>query len=130
MGSTWSRVNNGTHAPWTTIPIVARCRGHDRNRSPRPIRARASFISSFSAWKGQFVFGGRAIDAIYVFERGGEFRQETLNRQGQVITGRWRVFLGKVEIDWDNGGFEHATVTWTNDQTMEWQIVDHNQKIQ
>ena len=85
------------------------------------------------SWKGQFVFGGQAIDAIYVFEKGGEFRQETLNPQGQVIDvskGRWHVALGEIVIDWDNGSFEHATVIWTNDQTMEWQIVDHSDEIQ
>ena len=80
------------------------------------------------SWRGQFIAGGQQIDAVYVFERNGNFRQETVDQNGQLdlATGHWRVFLGKVEIDWDNGGFEHATVVWRNDQTMEWLIFDHN----
>ena len=84
-------------------------------------------------WRGQFAVGGQLIDARYIFENGGGFRQETLNERGQVVgisQGRWRVFLGEIEIDWDNGSFERATAIWTNDQTMEYEIVDHNDDIQ
>jgi hypothetical protein len=84
------------------------------------------------AWQGRFVFGGQAIDATYVFERNGEFRQEALNQFGllEVSTGRWRVSFGKVHVDWDHGSFEVAQVHWTNDQTMDWHIVDHIEAIQ
>jgi hypothetical protein len=85
------------------------------------------------AWSGQFKFGGQAIDAIYVFDRNGEFRQETLNEFGQVVDvslGRWRVSFGKVRIQWDHGSYEVAEVRWTNDQTMDWHITDHVEPIQ
>jgi hypothetical protein len=82
------------------------------------------------SWRGRFDFGGQGIDAIYVFEKNGEFRQETINPPGRPVGGRWRVVLGKVIIDWDNGGFEQAVVTWPNDQTMDWHIVNHSDAIQ
>jgi hypothetical protein len=85
------------------------------------------------SWKGQFAFPGQPpIDAVYVFERGGGFRQESLTALGQVevVRGRWRVSLGEIVIDWDNGAIERATVTWTNDQTMEYKIVEHDDVVQ
>jgi hypothetical protein len=82
------------------------------------------------SWRGQFEFGGNVIDAIYVFEKGGNFRQEDPHGVLRVATGRWRVVQGEIIIDWDNGQIERATVTWTDDRTMVYKIVDHDDRQQ
>ena len=35
-----------------------------------------------------------------------------------------------VEIDWERGSFENASVAWIDEKTMTYQIVDHSQRIQ
>jgi hypothetical protein len=82
------------------------------------------------SWRGRFEFGGKVIDAVYVFEKGGNFRQEDPHGALQAATGRWRVAQGEIIINWDDGQIERATVTWTDDRNMVYTIVDHDERIQ
>lgn len=81
------------------------------------------------AWKGQFNFAGERIDSVYTFQENGNFREESFNlltNQNNVSTGRWHANGQDIQIDWDNGGFEDAHITWIDDNTIEYHIVAHN----
>lgn len=85
------------------------------------------------SWKGRFVLARIQLDVAYIFNKDGSFRQESFDRFGRrvnVADGRWRYRDGRVEIDWNNGTFERATVAFLDDNTMTYVIVDHSQGIQ
>jgi hypothetical protein len=85
------------------------------------------------SWKGRFVLAGQPMDTIYTFGKDGSLREESFNLQGQRINighGSWRMRNGEIEIDWERGGFENATVAWIDEKTMNYRIVDHSQRIQ
>ena len=85
------------------------------------------------SWKGRFVLAGQPLDSTYTFKNDGTFREETFDVQGGVLNisdGHWRVRRGQIEIDWIGGTFERAVATWVDDNTMDYQIVDHTQFIQ
>ena len=83
-------------------------------------------------WSGQFVLPNEKINAIYTFNKDGTFREDDVvdGRKVRTSTGRWEVRDGRVEIEWDHGGFECAIPSWIDDNTMEWHIVDHNDQVQ
>jgi hypothetical protein len=81
------------------------------------------------SWRGQFVFAGEHIDSVYTFQANGNFREESLNKitgQRNVSTGRWHANGRDIQIDWDGGGIEDARITWIDDNTLEYHIVDHD----
>lgn len=85
------------------------------------------------AWKGRFVLRGQATDVVYTFNKDGTFLEEDFDLIGRKVNnagGRWTFRDGKVVIDWDRGSFEHATVHWVNNSTIDYRIVDHIDALQ
>jgi hypothetical protein len=85
------------------------------------------------AWKGRLVLRGNERDDVYTFREDGTLREDVFDLRGnhvQASEARWRFRDGKVEIDWPGGGVEVATVRWIDDNTMEYQIVNHTDAIQ
>src|ERR1051325_2364317 len=80
------------------------------------------------AWKGEFLLPNRHIKVIYTFHKNGRFSQDTLNFEGRRVdtfSGNWSFHQGEIEIHWDRGGFECARVTFINNNTLHYEIVDH-----
>jgi hypothetical protein len=85
------------------------------------------------SWKGRFEMRRGPVDVVYTFNKDGSFRDEEFDVRGRrqtTSTGRWRMRDGKILIDWDNGAFETASVTWTDDNTMAYRIVKHLEAAQ
>jgi hypothetical protein len=84
------------------------------------------------SWTGQFNILGQQVNTVYTFKKDGTFREESVDGLGnrQVADGRWRVKNGEVHIDWNQGGFEVATVHFLNQNTMDYRIINHNQLAQ
>jgi hypothetical protein len=85
-------------------------------------------------WKGRLVLRGNERDDVYTFRKDGTLREEVFDLRGNIVQAseaRWRFRDGKVEIDWPGGGgLEVATVRWIDDNTMEYQIVNHTDVVQ
>lgn len=92
-----------------------------------PVKLRGS-------WKGHVRFAGLDMDILYTFNEDGSFRQDTFDLQGRVMGppahGRWQWRDGEVDISWNGGTFERATVTWIDDDHMTYRIVGHTQQAQ
>jgi hypothetical protein len=85
------------------------------------------------SWKARWALPGRVIDSVYTFRKDGTFREESFTVDGRPLNisdGRWSVRNGEVNIDWDNAGFEVATVTWVDEKTMTYRVVDHSDMVQ
>jgi hypothetical protein len=87
------------------------------------------------SWSGRFVMGNVPLDVTYTFNTDGTFREQGFMVVGRrainnVTDGRWRYRNGQIEIDWNRGTFERATVTWVDENTMNYRIVDHSQAAQ
>ena len=85
------------------------------------------------AWKGRWKVGGKTFDSVYFFNKDGSFREQVFDLRGRPLRtndGQWQFRNRQIEIDWDNGEFEHATVTHANDGTMHYRIVNHTDRQQ
>ena len=85
------------------------------------------------SWKARWTIGADTFDSTYTFNKNGSFREASFDLQGRlrnVSEGRWRVRNGQVEINWNNGSFEHATATHVDPRTINYRIVNHTDQAQ
>jgi hypothetical protein len=82
------------------------------------------------SWKGRARLGALDVDVIYTFNKDGTFHQDAIAINGRALPaahGRWQWRDDQVDISWDRiGGFERATVTWVDSDTMNYRIVGHS----
>jgi hypothetical protein len=85
-------------------------------------------------WKCRWTVHNMELESLYTFRRDGTFREESFDMQGNRINiadARWRVRNdGQIEINWQGGGLEIATVRFRDDNTMEYRITEHNDVTQ
>jgi hypothetical protein len=85
------------------------------------------------SWKARWTFGGMDFNSIYTFNKDGTLREEQFDLQGNprdISDARWCFRNGQIEIDWENGSWDHATVRHIDAKTMDYRIVDHTDQIQ
>jgi len=85
------------------------------------------------SWKSKWTIGGVTFDSVYTFNKDGTFREKSfdLQRRPRNITdGHWRFRNGQIEINWLNGGFEHATATHVDARTINYRVVNHTDRQQ
>jgi hypothetical protein len=79
-------------------------------------------------WKAQFEAGVRG-DVAYTFREDGSFREERFAGGAKFAAqeGKWRVANNRIEIDWNNGRWERATVTWKDKNTFIYEVNNHSE---